>query len=100
MPAEEPDVTSRDPTLGVVRTRYLRDPGAACPKNVQGQYLTCPSEFVPLCLRCYPVAIRMIEQGLLPMDEIGEYRLPLSDFQKGIDLVISGLTSVKVTLEP
>jgi len=46
------------------------------------------------------VAIRMIEQGLLPMDEIVTHRLPLSDFQKGIDLVISGLTSVKVTLEP
>jgi threonine dehydrogenase-like Zn-dependent dehydrogenase len=50
--------------------------------------------------RCYPVAIRMIEQGLLPMDEIVTHRLPLADFQKGIDLVISGLTSVKVTLEP
>jgi erythritol/L-threitol dehydrogenase len=50
--------------------------------------------------RCYPVAIRMIEQGRLPMDEIVTHRLPLSDYQKGIDLVISGLTSVKVTLEP
>jgi hypothetical protein len=34
------------------------------------------------------------------MDEIVTHRLPLADFQKGIDLVISGLTSVKVTLEP
>ena len=50
--------------------------------------------------RCYPVAIRMIEKGLLPMDEIVTHRLPLAEFQKGIDLVISGLTSVKVTLEP
>jgi threonine dehydrogenase-like Zn-dependent dehydrogenase len=49
---------------------------------------------------CYPVAIRMIEQGLLPMDEIVTHRLPLKDFQKGIDLVLSGETSVKVTLEP
>ncbi|MBV9863991.1 MAG: alcohol dehydrogenase catalytic domain-containing protein [Abitibacteriaceae bacterium] len=49
---------------------------------------------------CYPVAIRMIEQGLLPMDEIVTHRLPLTQFQNGIDQVISGLTSVKVTLEP
>jgi erythritol/L-threitol dehydrogenase len=28
------------------------------------------------------------------------HRLGLGDFQKGIDMVISGLTSVKVTLEP
>jgi threonine dehydrogenase-like Zn-dependent dehydrogenase len=49
---------------------------------------------------CYPVAIRMLEQGLLPMDEIVTHRLPLSEFQSGIDKVVSGLTSVKVTLEP
>ncbi|MEZ4606158.1 MAG: alcohol dehydrogenase catalytic domain-containing protein [Deinococcales bacterium] len=49
---------------------------------------------------CYPVAIRMLEQGLLPMDDIVTHRMPLSDFQKGIDMVASGLTSVKVTLEP
>jgi erythritol/L-threitol dehydrogenase len=50
--------------------------------------------------RCYPVAIRMIDEGDLPMDEIVTHRLPLSDYQKGIDMVLSGLTSVKVTLEP
>ena len=50
--------------------------------------------------RCYPVAIRMIEQSRLPMDEIVTHRLPLTDYQKGIEMVISGLTSVKVTLEP
>ena len=50
--------------------------------------------------RCYPVAARMIQQGLLPMDEIVTHRLPLTEYQKGIDMVISGLTSVKVTLEP
>lgn len=49
---------------------------------------------------CYPVAIRMLEQELLPMDEIVTHRLPLTDFQQGIDLVISGKTSVKVTMEP
>jgi hypothetical protein len=26
--------------------------------------------------------------------------MPLADFQKGIDLVASGATSIKVTLEP
>ena len=49
---------------------------------------------------CYPVAIRMIEQGLLPMDEIVTHRLPLAEYQSGIDKVAGGLTSVKVTLEP
>ena len=49
---------------------------------------------------CYPVAIRMLEEGRLPMDEIVTHRMPLEDFQKGIDLVASGETSVKVTLEP
>jgi threonine dehydrogenase-like Zn-dependent dehydrogenase len=48
----------------------------------------------------YPVAIRMLEQGLLPMEEIVTQRMPLKDFQKGIDLVASGKTSIKVTLEP
>jgi erythritol/L-threitol dehydrogenase len=49
---------------------------------------------------CYPVAMRMIQEGKLPMDEIVTHQLPLSDFQKGIDMVQSGLTSVKVTLVP
>lgn len=49
---------------------------------------------------CYPVAIRMLEQGLLPMDDIVTHRLPLEQFQTGVDMVHSGLTSVKVTLEP
>ena len=49
---------------------------------------------------CYPVAIRMLEKGLLPMEDIVTHRLPLSDFQSGIDMVSSGDRSVKVTLEP
>jgi threonine dehydrogenase-like Zn-dependent dehydrogenase len=49
---------------------------------------------------CYPVAIKMIEQGLLPIDDIVTHRLPLTDFQKGIDLVADGSKSIKVTLEP
>lgn len=48
----------------------------------------------------YPVAIRMLERGLLPMDEIVTQRLPLAEFQAGIDLVASGARSIKVTLEP
>jgi threonine dehydrogenase-like Zn-dependent dehydrogenase len=49
---------------------------------------------------CYPVAIRMLEQGLLPMDEIITHELPLERFQEGIDLVSTATTSVKVTLVP
>lgn len=48
----------------------------------------------------YPVAIRMIERGLLPMDEIVTHRLPLEKFQEGIELVAAGTKSIKVTLEP
>ena len=47
---------------------------------------------------CYPVAIRMIEQGLLPMDEIVTHRLPLEEFGEAFDLVAAGDRSVKVTL--
>lgn len=48
----------------------------------------------------YPVAIRMIAEGQLPMEEIITQRLTLADFQKGFDLVASGHSSIKVTLEP
>jgi len=49
---------------------------------------------------CYPVAIRMLQEGRLPMDDIVTHRLPLEEFQEGIDLVAAGTASVKVTLEP
>lgn len=49
---------------------------------------------------CYPVAIDMLERRLLPMDQIITHQLPLSDYQKGIDLVASGKESIKVTLMP
>ena len=49
---------------------------------------------------CYPIAIDMLAQGLLPMDRIVTHRLPLSEFQQGIDLVEAGDRSIKVTLEP
>lgn len=49
---------------------------------------------------CWPAAIRMIESGRLPMDEICTHQLPLADFQKGLDLVASGKESIKVSLIP
>lgn len=49
---------------------------------------------------CWPAAIRMIESGRLPMNEICTHQLPLADFQKGLDLVASGKESVKVSLIP
>jgi threonine dehydrogenase-like Zn-dependent dehydrogenase len=42
----------------------------------------------------------MIESGVLPMDKICTHQLPLSEFQKGLDLVASGAESVKVSLIP
>ena len=42
----------------------------------------------------------MLYEALLPIDEIVTQRMPLADFQKGIDLVASDATSIKVTLEP
>ncbi len=49
---------------------------------------------------CWPAAIKMIESGTLPMDEICTHQLPLTEFQKGLDLVASGKESVKVSLIP
>ena len=48
----------------------------------------------------YPVAIRMLVDGLLPMNRIVTHQMPLSEFQKGFDLVANGSESVKVTLLP
>ncbi len=50
--------------------------------------------------RTYPVAIRMLEQKLLPMDEIVTHTLPLGRFQEGFELVAQGQVSVKVALIP
>ncbi len=49
---------------------------------------------------CYPIAIDMLNKGLLPMEQIVTHQLPLADFQRGIDLVASGKESIKVTLTP
>ncbi len=48
----------------------------------------------------YPVAIRMLEQKLLPMAEIVTHTLPLAHFQEGFELVAQGQVSVKVVLIP
>ncbi len=49
---------------------------------------------------CWPAAIRMVESGMLPMEKICTHQVPLSDFQKGLDLVASGKESIKVSLIP
>ena len=48
----------------------------------------------------WPAAVRMLESGILPMDRICTHQLPLSEFQRGLDLVASGQESVKVSLIP
>jgi threonine dehydrogenase-like Zn-dependent dehydrogenase len=47
-----------------------------------------------------PAAIRLIESGSLPIDKICTHQLPLTEFQKGLDLVASGTESVKVISDP
>jgi erythritol/L-threitol dehydrogenase len=49
---------------------------------------------------CWPAAIRMLESGRLPMDEICTHQLPLEQFQDGLDLVAEGTSSIKVSLIP
>ena len=49
---------------------------------------------------CWPAAIKMIESGILPLDEICTHQFPLADFQKGLDMVDAGTESIKVSLVP
>jgi threonine dehydrogenase-like Zn-dependent dehydrogenase len=49
---------------------------------------------------CWPAAIKMIESGKLPLDEICTHQFPLADFQKGLDMVDAGTQSIKVSLIP
>lgn len=49
---------------------------------------------------CWPAAIRLIEQGRLPLDDICTHQLPLEQFQRGLELVASGGESIKVSLLP
>ncbi|MFP5020877.1 alcohol dehydrogenase catalytic domain-containing protein [Pseudonocardia phyllosphaerae] len=50
---------------------------------------------------CWPAAIKMLEDGKLPVADICTHQVPLSDFQKALDLVgdTSG-ASVKVSILP
>ncbi|WP_432522879.1 zinc-binding dehydrogenase [Kineococcus sp. SYSU DK006] len=48
----------------------------------------------------WPAALRLIESGRLPMDEICSHQLPLEEFQKGLNLVADSANSVKVSLIP
>jgi threonine dehydrogenase-like Zn-dependent dehydrogenase len=48
----------------------------------------------------YPIAIRMLQQGLLPMDKILSHTVPLEEFRQGMKLAADGVNSLKVTLEP
>jgi erythritol/L-threitol dehydrogenase len=50
---------------------------------------------------CWPAAIKLLESGVLPLDEICTDQFPLEDFQKALDLVAdtSG-ASVKVSIIP
>jgi threonine dehydrogenase-like Zn-dependent dehydrogenase len=49
---------------------------------------------------CWPAAIRMLESGGLPMDQICSHQLPLSQYKEGLDLVAEGTSSIKVSLIP
>jgi threonine dehydrogenase-like Zn-dependent dehydrogenase len=49
---------------------------------------------------CWPAAIKLIESGALPLDQICTHQLPLSQFEKGLDLVARGDESIKVSLLP
>src|SRR5262249_39729210 len=50
---------------------------------------------------CWPAAIKMIEDGKLPLDEICTHQVGLAEFQKALDLVgDTGGSSVKVSILP
>ena len=49
---------------------------------------------------CYPLAIEMIEKGLLPVERIVTHQLPLASYQAAFDLAAAGEQAIKVTLIP
>jgi threonine dehydrogenase-like Zn-dependent dehydrogenase len=50
---------------------------------------------------CWPAAIKLLESGTLPMDEICTHQFPLERFQEALDLVAdSAGGSVKVSIVP
>jgi erythritol/L-threitol dehydrogenase len=50
---------------------------------------------------CWPAAIKLLESGVLPLDDICTHQVGLADFQKALDLVAdTGGPSVKVSILP
>ncbi|GIX05608.1 MAG: erythritol/L-threitol dehydrogenase [Candidatus Poribacteria bacterium] len=49
---------------------------------------------------CYPIAIEFIASGRIDVTPIVTHRLPLEEFQAGLELVRSAESSIKVLLEP
>ena len=50
---------------------------------------------------CWPAAIRMLESGVLPIEDICTHQLQLPDFQKGLELVADTAgSSIKVSILP
>lgn len=50
---------------------------------------------------CWPAAIKLLEDGKLPMDQICTHQFALADFQQALDLVAdSAGSSVKVSILP
>jgi erythritol/L-threitol dehydrogenase len=49
---------------------------------------------------CYPIAIDMLQKGLLPMDRIVTHQLPLASFQAAFNLASAGEQAIKVVLIP
>lgn len=77
-------------------------PCQQCRDCRRGQYWMCQVHDIHgahLSPHCYPIAIDMLAKGLLPMDQILTHRLPLENFQEGIDLV-AGDRSIKMSLAP
>ena len=49
---------------------------------------------------CYPFTIEAIGDGRLPTEGVVTHKMPLADFQKGIDMMHKGEGSIKIVLIP
>jgi len=49
---------------------------------------------------CYPFTISAIGDGRLPIEGVVTHRMPLADFEKGIDMMHKGEGSIKIVLIP
>ncbi|MBD1555636.1 alcohol dehydrogenase catalytic domain-containing protein [Vibrio sp. S9_S30] len=49
---------------------------------------------------CYPLVIKGLQDGSLPCEGVVTHLLPLTEFEKGFDLVTSGQDALKVVLVP